>query len=111
MYSVRSIISIEGSSDPTSFYSFGNSIFFNPIYADVIAALKERPGFIRKTTALVEDKETLFVLNETLFDSKENCEAYWNDPSIVNLWGYFDMYAAESGAKLTHEISDKNLNI
>ncbi len=111
MHSVRSILEIPGSNDPVPLRSFGDTIFFNPIYVDVMLALKERPGFIRKTNTLVEGKDNACIMVEILFDSKENCDLYWSDPSIVSLWEYFTLYASESGITVTNEVSSKFLNL
>jgi len=111
MHSVRTILELTNSSDAAALRSFGDTIFFNPIYIDVMAALKERPGFIRKTNTLVEGKDNAYVVIEILFDSKENCETYWSEPSIVSLWEYFTMYAGENGINVSSELSNKSLNI
>jgi hypothetical protein len=81
------------------------------MYVDVMDSLKQRPGFIHKTNTLVEGKNNTHILIEIVFDSQDHCESYRSDPSIVSLWEFFNIYAAENGVTVTNEVSDKILNI
>jgi hypothetical protein len=81
------------------------------MYVDVMDSLKQRPGFIHKTNTLLEGKNNTHILIEIVFDSQEHCELYRSNPLTVNLWEFFNIYAAENGITVTSEVSDKVLDI
>jgi hypothetical protein len=111
MHSFRVFLSTPGSLDLAVLRTFGDTVFHNPLYADVVAAFRQRLGFIRKTNTLIDSKDEIGVLIEILFDSEENCKLYASDPSTVSLWEYFGMYANENGITISTETTEKFLNI
>jgi hypothetical protein len=111
MWSIRVVLEIPGSTDPVPLRNFGDSIFMNPIYTDVILGIKERQGFVRKTSTIVEKVDRCYAISDVVFDTKENFDLYYDDQSVKNMWEYFIMFANENGISTTLEIVETNLDI
>ena len=106
MWALRYNLEIQGSLDPIPLREFGDTIMNNPMYGDIVAALKERPGFVQKTAAVTETQTRCFAITELVFDTKENFDLYITDPSTISLWDLFEIFAVESGMTVQKEITE-----
>ena len=99
MYSLTAKLSVIDSTDQDIFKlrQFADTIFYNPMYEEISAQLKERPGFVQKSHAVVITKTQVLLISQVVFETKETFDLYQADPSTTNLWEYMIQFSKEEG--------------
>jgi len=77
------------------------------MYPAIFGQLAELPGFVHKTTCLVETADDLTAVSQVVFDTEENLLAYTSNPATVSLSDYLITLAEDTN--ITVSIEDGEL--
>lgn len=109
MYSRTAKLSVIESTDDdfSKLRNFADTIFYNPMYESIALQLKSRPGFLQKSHAMVDTKNTVLLISQVVFENKETFDVYALDPATINLWEYLVQLCKDEGMNV--EVKDSEI--
>ena len=101
MYGRKAIMTKVNPSDPNSTLRlFAQSLVNNDYYDIIVENLLDTPGFVNKSQCLVESKSNTTIVALVVFDTKENFDAYANDPATTSIFNALQQSAQASNVNL-----------
>lgn len=96
-YGRRVTLERKNKTDPRpTIINFIYELSSSDMYPAIFDQLAELPGFVHKTTCLVETPDDLTAISQVVFDTEENLLVYTSNPATVSLTEYLITLAEDS---------------